>query len=34
MQKMLEHSKYVWTGVADDHALLTEGREAYDEEDP
>lgn len=34
MQKMLEHSKYVWTGVADDHALLTEGREAYNEEDP
>lgn len=34
MQKMLEHSKYVWTGVADDHALLTEGCEAYDEEDP
>lgn len=34
MQKMLGHSKYVWTGVADDHALLTEGRESYDEEDP
>ncbi|MCD8317953.1 MAG: alkaline phosphatase family protein [Paraprevotella sp.] len=34
LKPMLEHSKYAWTGLSDDHALLSDSRGNFSDEDP
>lgn len=34
LQQMLAHSKYAWTGLSDDHALLSDNRGEFSDEDP
>ncbi|BDI74221.1 alkaline phosphatase family protein [Paraprevotella clara] len=34
LKQMLAHSKYAWMGLADDHALLSDNRGDFSEEDP